>query len=248
MYNDERLEIDRKRKLRYVTVYENLYELIKNGTYPLDSQLPPENTLAKQMGVSRMTLRQALQFLQDDGVIKIIKGKGNFVISNSSKWTSGLETIANPIYTCLDAEVDEVEINFHIEPSTEYTNEILQRKVAVVVFIDRWYKSKGTPVAFTFSTMPVEVLTEKEIDLKDIESFKAFLNEQIYRDAKHTKLQVQYSTVGNISAIRYKISEKDQFYLVQEEIYLDDKLPSLHNKHYLPIDKSHIEINGVKNS
>ncbi|MBO0451524.1 GntR family transcriptional regulator [Candidatus Enterococcus murrayae] len=246
MYNNERLEIDRKRKLRYVKVYEKLYELIKDGTYPVNSQLPPENDLAKQMGVSRMTLRQALQFLQDDGVLKIQKGKGNFVISNSSKWATGLETITNPIPACLDIEVDEVEIDFHIEPSTEYTNEILQRKVAVVVFIDRWYKSKGQPVAFTFSTMPVEVLTEKEIDLKDIESFKSFLETKIYQEAKHTKLQVQYSEVGNISAVRYKISEKDQFYLIQEEIYLGDDYPSLHNKHYLPIDKSHIEINGTK--
>lgn len=244
MNKKDKLEIDRKRKLRYVDVYEKLYELIKDGTYPVNSQLPPENDLSEKMGVSRMTLRQALQFLQDDGVLKIIKGKGNFVISNSSKWTSGLETITNPVHNCLDVEIDEVELDFHIEPSTDYTDKILQKKVAVVIFIDRWYKSKGKAVAYTFSTMPVEVLTEEGIDLKKPEMFQSFIEETIYQNSRHSKIHVQYSEVGNISAVRYKISEKDQFYLIQEELYLNEDTPALHNKHYLPIDISHIEVNG----
>lgn len=241
----EKKELDRSRKLRYVKVYEKLYEQIKDGTYSVGSQLPPENTLAATMGVSRTTLRQALQFMQDDGVLKIIKGKGNFVINKSSKWSDGLETISHPVHACLNIDVDEVEIDFHIEPATDHTDNILHRKVPVVVFIDRWYKSNGQAVAYSFSTMPVDFLSEKGLDLKKIDEFKSYIEKKLYTDAKHSKINLQFSEVGNISAVRYKISDTDKFYLLQEEVYGNGEYPVIHSKHYLPIEKSHIEINGT---
>ena len=55
----------------YTSVYDKLYKMIIDGEYPLNSKLPSEPELAKSFGVSRMTLRQALALLQDDGLVKI---------------------------------------------------------------------------------------------------------------------------------------------------------------------------------
>lgn len=55
MYSQKQRNLDLKRKLRYVKVYEDIYEKIKTGIYPLNSQLPGEMELAKEMNVSRMT-------------------------------------------------------------------------------------------------------------------------------------------------------------------------------------------------
>ena len=44
------------RKLKHVKIYNELYELIQNGTYEPGSQLPSETTLSATMNVSRMTL------------------------------------------------------------------------------------------------------------------------------------------------------------------------------------------------
>ena len=67
------------KKLKHVKIYNELYELIQNGTYEPGSQLPSETTLSATMNVSRMTLRKALTLLREDGLIKDVQGVGHFV-------------------------------------------------------------------------------------------------------------------------------------------------------------------------
>ena len=73
--------ISKEKKPLYIAVYDKLFKLITDGTFPPQSKLPTEPELAKKLGVSRMTLRQALALLQDDGLVNSIHGKGNFRLS-----------------------------------------------------------------------------------------------------------------------------------------------------------------------
>lgn len=242
MEEKENKELEKKKKkLRYVGVYDNIYEKIKDGEF--EDRLPTEPELAKLMGVSRMTLRQALTLLREDGIIKNIQGKGNFIISNGVKWEKGLETFGHPVYDSLNDIIDEVEFQFRIEPSTDYTNKVLERKTPVIIFADRWYKYKGIAKAYTLSILPVETIKEREIDLNNSEELLKYLEKEIYKEARHSNLKLVYSESGNFSAIKYKISESNKCYLVTESLYSKNKYPEVHNKHYLPIENSHIEIN-----
>ena len=67
----EKTDKSKLKKLKHVKVYDQLYEQIKNGTYPPEAQLPPETTLAASMNVSRMTLRKALLLLIEDGLFPV---------------------------------------------------------------------------------------------------------------------------------------------------------------------------------
>jgi DNA-binding transcriptional regulator YhcF (GntR family) len=62
-------------------VEDVLREQLANGTYPLDSFLPPQRTLAKDFGVSRDTIQRALAQLTADGLIEARQGSGTRVIS-----------------------------------------------------------------------------------------------------------------------------------------------------------------------
>ena len=100
------------KKLLYTSVYDKLYKMIINGEYPLNSKLPSEPELAKSFGVSRMTLRQALALLQDDGLVKNIRGKGNFIISpEKCAKRDFLELIGNPIYKCHTEKIQDIEFD-----------------------------------------------------------------------------------------------------------------------------------------
>ena len=64
---------------RYQQIAQQLREDMLAGKYPENAQIPPENELASLMGVSRPTVRQALNLLEQEGRLIRIKGSGTFV-------------------------------------------------------------------------------------------------------------------------------------------------------------------------
>ena len=52
---------------------------IKSGAYPVGGQIPTENELTELLGISRPTLRLALDRLTQEGLLMRVKGKGTFV-------------------------------------------------------------------------------------------------------------------------------------------------------------------------
>lgn len=61
-------------------VYLLLRDEISNGTYRTGTLLPGENTLARSFGVSRVTVRRALEALSRDGWIEKRTGAGSIVL------------------------------------------------------------------------------------------------------------------------------------------------------------------------
>ncbi len=63
----------------YVQVRETLRDQIKTGVLKPGQKLPAEDELAAQFGVSRMTVRQGISDLTDEGVLYRRRGIGTFV-------------------------------------------------------------------------------------------------------------------------------------------------------------------------
>ncbi len=228
---------------RCVAVYDKLYEMIKEGEFSHEERLPTEPELAKIMGVSRMTLRQALSLLQEDGIIKNIRGKGNFIIQSEARREKGLEVLSHPIYSSVTEKITETELEFRIEPSTDYTAKVLDRKSPAVVFVDRWYKAGEKTVAYTLSIIPIETIAEENIDLADKNQLLEYLEKKLYADAKYSSIQLTFSDAGNFSSMKENLSKSKKFYLLGEKIYSRSQYPAVHNKHYIPVEYGHIIIN-----
>ena len=52
---------------------------MQNGEYPPNTRIPTENELSVSMGVSRPTVRQALNLLEQEGRLTRVKGSGTYV-------------------------------------------------------------------------------------------------------------------------------------------------------------------------
>ena len=63
----------------YLRVQRQLMEQIHKGVYRENGKLPTERELCEQFGVSRITIRQALQNMENEGVIVRQQGRGTFV-------------------------------------------------------------------------------------------------------------------------------------------------------------------------
>ncbi len=60
-------------------VYEKIKSMIVQGTWEPGDKLPSESQLCDQLGVSRVSVRSALQSLEAQGYIEIRRGEGSFV-------------------------------------------------------------------------------------------------------------------------------------------------------------------------
>ncbi len=63
----------------YYQIAEHIKEQIAAGVLVTSEQLPPERDLGEQMGVSRMTVRQAVTHLVTQGLLDVRPGVGTFV-------------------------------------------------------------------------------------------------------------------------------------------------------------------------
>lgn len=63
----------------YVQIRDSLRRQILDGTYQIHERLPSENEMMTVFGVSRITIRQALRDLHNEGLVFSAQGKGTFV-------------------------------------------------------------------------------------------------------------------------------------------------------------------------
>jgi GntR family transcriptional regulator len=75
------LVLERGSKPLHVTIASQVAAAIESGTLAPGARLPPERQLAESLGVSRMTVRQALGDLERDGLLRRVVGRagGTFV-------------------------------------------------------------------------------------------------------------------------------------------------------------------------
>lgn len=87
--------------------YEQLRVAIEQGRYPEGGALPTQPALARKMGVSTVTLRQALERLAEEGYIEAHQGRGTFV--RSSHRVQGAVLVADDDTVMRDTLKDALE-------------------------------------------------------------------------------------------------------------------------------------------
>ncbi len=83
-------------------VYDQLLSLITNGKVKPGEQLPPERVLARDLKVSRQSIREALKRAESKGLVKVRQGEGTFILSAAS------HLIESPFLTLMTEEVEKI--------------------------------------------------------------------------------------------------------------------------------------------
>lgn len=137
-----------------------LSERMKDSTYPPNSQLPSENSLAEEFKVSRITIRRAMDILVSRGNIYRKQGVGSFV--------SSISQIANPIVNPILFQ--ELIRNQGYEPGIQFIQAQLvpltiqlaeKMKISLdeqLVELQKVFTADGEPVIFCSNLIPRWVL------------------------------------------------------------------------------------------
>jgi GntR family transcriptional regulator, transcriptional repressor for pyruvate dehydrogenase complex len=87
-------------------VAAELRRLVVQGVYPPGSKLPSGQELAQQLGVTRLTLREALQQLETGGMVRTRHGSGTYVVDPAE--TATLQTLSDTLTAGRDMQPDEM--------------------------------------------------------------------------------------------------------------------------------------------
>lgn len=130
---------------------------IKAGTLKEQSKMMPEEEICQTLGISRTTVRQALNLLVEQGLLIRYRGKGTFVsekkysrsFNHLYNFSSDMESIGvTPSSTTIKQEVINIK-GTYIQECMELTNE-----QADVFHLIRIRKADGKPVLYEDTYIP----------------------------------------------------------------------------------------------
>jgi DNA-binding FadR family transcriptional regulator len=75
----------------YRQIANQVRALIEQGEFPPGSRLPAERDLARQLGVSRPSVREALIALEVEGRVEVRTGSGVYVLDQAARGTAPVE-------------------------------------------------------------------------------------------------------------------------------------------------------------
>ena len=152
----------------YLSVKDEIVDLIAKGTLKPGDKLPSEHELSKKLGVSRMTLRESLRALEEEGLVARKQGVGTFVKARSRRIKSILdinygvsEMIANMGFRpgTQEINVEEVMADAHLAKTLDIA------EGAKVITIERVRTADKIPVVYSLDMIPDTIVP----DITDIQ-------------------------------------------------------------------------------
>ncbi|MGB9799089.1 MAG: GntR family transcriptional regulator [Thermanaerothrix sp.] len=204
----------------YQRLQIQLAELIANT--PPGQRLPSEPQLAKELGVSRATLREAMRSFEGQGLIRRRQGKGTFVVQHPRVIESGLEvlesleTLAQRIGLevhmgeCTIAQVgadDTVAAGLRVAPGT------------TVVRVERVILADNRPVAFLVDILPQNILTPEELNEGFTGSVLDFLLHRGTPQLADSFTEIRAVAASSDIARRLEIQRGDVLLMFQAQLF-----------------------------
>jgi GntR family transcriptional regulator len=151
--------------LPYQRLQADLAALITKS--PAGTRLPSEPDLAKQLGVSRATLRESMRTFETQGMIRRRQGAGTFIVGQGPEVESGLEVLES-----LDTMAQRMGMKIsignilvsRIPANDEYAAALVVLAKRPLVQISRIMRCDTRPVAYLINTLSEDILRPEELN------------------------------------------------------------------------------------
>jgi GntR family transcriptional regulator len=163
---------------KYRVIADDLRQAIRRGDYPPGSRLPGENDIMRDHQVARMTARQALAQLINEGVATARKGAGVYVRDfrpvvrdgitrlSGGTWSAGQSIWSSDIDDRV-LKVDQVEVGREEPPDRIRVLLELSDDDREVVVRRRRFVLDGKAVLLSISYLPADIAADSRIEQED---------------------------------------------------------------------------------
>ena len=145
---------------------------------PAGTRLPSEPALAKQLGVSRATLREAMRTFETQGLLRRRQGSGTFVVGHIPVIESGLEVLESLETMArrmgLAVTMGEATIQ-RVAADEEHAAALDVPVKTPLVRVSRIMQADARPVAYLIDTLSEDIVRAEELNGKFNGSMLDFL-------------------------------------------------------------------------
>ncbi|MEN4011067.1 MAG: GntR family transcriptional regulator [Chloroflexota bacterium] len=134
---------------------------------PPGERLLSEPMLAKQLGVSRATLREAMRSFEGQGLIRRRQGIGTFVVSHVQVIETGLEVLQSieSLAEKINLKVSMGDLRIKpIEASDALAESLNVQPNTPLIKVERVIIAESRPVAFLVDILPENILSAADLD------------------------------------------------------------------------------------
>ncbi len=196
-----------------------LRKKITSGDYSPDTPLPSEDALAEEYEVSRITVRQALSSLEQDGLVIRQRGKGTFVSEKADtlelpRFTGSIEDL---ILMGKRTKTKVIESAW-IDP-TDIIRERLKVKAGKVLRIEKIRYIEGDPFSHVFNYLPPELGNKLPIDLVKSKPMLMIIDDELGVRANEADQSVEATIADAADASLLDIRVGDPLLKAERTVY-----------------------------
>jgi GntR family transcriptional regulator len=140
---------------RYYRLYELLSAALQDGTIPPESALPSEPQLCARHGISRTTVRRALDRLEREGRIVRRRGSGTYARPQRARPRLCVEVHAlSEVPATYESRTVTTTLRFDTAPVPQALRAIVGEIGATAYLLERLLSGRGEPLSLTAAYLP----------------------------------------------------------------------------------------------
>lgn len=211
----------------YYQLEEIIKDLIEKGELKPGDSLPAEREYAEQFQISRMTVRQALNELVNDGYLYRVKGKGTFVAERKPKIEQALQGLTSftEDMKARGMKPGSQLLQFEIIQATSLiANQLGIQEYGPVYEMKRIRLADNEPMALEtnyISTNFIKGLTEKIVN----QSLYSYIEKQLNLKIDYASQVIESSVANELEAEYLNILPGAPIMLIQRNTFLKDGTP-----------------------
>lgn len=223
----------------YLVVKNHIADAINSGELKSGDQLPSEETLSEQFGVSRSTIRNALFSLERDGIIVRRHGVGTFVMTRKVSLSSRIDAII-PIPELIkdngfsssfeELIIDEIKVPNKV--ATELNISINSK----VFSVERLYLANQFPTIFCIDYLPKSIFPNGSIEDMDLKKYDgqmiSYMEKELNIHIDHIFTVIKAAGNNDKIALKLKVHPSSPLLLLEQTAYDEKNKPIIFTKGY----------------
>jgi DNA-binding GntR family transcriptional regulator len=219
---------------------------MRAGAFP-GGRLPPEAQLARDLGVSRATVRAALQTLSEDGIVSRRRRHGTVVNEHMLRGSLPLNRLVSfrelveqsGHAASVDARPRRVEVP---PPAIASALELAPGEPCLVA--ERLLRADGVPVIFVTDVLAVGLLAVEADDVTDADTTFSFIAANTKQSIDHSLVEIVPSVATEREPAGLRLAPGTPYAELRELIFSPTQQPLAFSR--IAVDCRHVSLTLVR--